>query len=71
MLWISDRDYHQNKKVMHHIFNEWPPKDNKVSCWLDNNDHRDDHTMSKIHLSISTPNASSHHDFFMTRNGTS
>nr|XP_027071552.1 growth-regulating factor 1-like [Coffea arabica] len=65
---LGDRDDHQNKRVMHRFFDEWPPKDNKDSCWLDNNDHHD-HKLSKIQLSISMPNASSHHDFFMTRNG--
>ncbi|XP_027176298.1 growth-regulating factor 5 [Coffea eugenioides] len=64
---LGDRDDHQNKRVMHRFFDEWPPKDNKDSCWLDNNDHHD-HKLSKIQLSISMPNASSHHDFFMTRN---
>ncbi|KAL3532681.1 hypothetical protein ACH5RR_006202 [Cinchona calisaya] len=59
----------QPKKVMHHFFDEWPPKDKHSSSWLDDDDTDDHHVQvsSKIQLSISMPNPSSH-DFFMTRN---
>ncbi|CAN4109992.1 unnamed protein product [Withania somnifera] len=55
---------HQPKKVMHHFFDEWPPKDNKDS-WLDSEDKFSG--LSKTQLSISIPNPS--HDFFVTTNG--
>lgn len=58
--YAMDREDRQPKKVMHHFIDEWPPKDNEDSCWLDNNDH--DHKLSKIQLSISMPNSSSHND---------
>lgn len=78
-------DHHQQpKKVMHHFFDEWPPKDK--DSWIDADDNDNDNNnnsniklgrnhqhhhqapASKIQLSISMPNTS--HDFFMTRNGT-
>lgn len=70
MLSTVDRD-DQPKKVMHHFFDEWPPKDK--DSWLETHDHdklSSHHHVpvsSKIQLSISMPNSS--HDFFMTRNG--
>lgn len=54
---------HQPKKVMHHFFDEWPPKDNKDS-WLDSEDKFSG--LSKTQLSISIPNPSQ--DFFITTN---
>ncbi|KAM3377220.1 growth-regulating factor 1-like isoform X1 [Capsicum galapagoense] len=54
---------HQPKKVMHHFFDEWPPKDNKDS-WLDSDDKF--LGLSKTQLSISIPNPSQ--DFFITTN---
>ncbi|KAG8376216.1 hypothetical protein BUALT_Bualt09G0040000 [Buddleja alternifolia] len=55
-------DEAQPKKVMHHFFDEWSPKDHKHS-WPD---HSEDSIMSshRTQLSISTPN--SMHDFFIT-----
>ncbi|XP_059634755.1 growth-regulating factor 1-like isoform X2 [Cornus florida] len=52
-------------KVMHHFFDEWPPK-NKGS-WLDSDDKLSKPSqVSTTQLSISIPNSS--HDFFITSN---
>lgn len=56
-----EKEDHQPKKVMHHFFDEWPPKDNKHS-WLDSDDK-----FSKTQLSISISNPSQ--DLFITTNG--
>ncbi|TMW86772.1 hypothetical protein EJD97_020902 [Solanum chilense] len=58
-----EKEDHQPKKVMHHFFDEWPPKDNKHS-WLDSDDKFSG--LSKTQLSISIPNPSQ--DLFITTN---
>lgn len=59
-----EKEDHQPKKVMHHFFDEWPPKDNKHS-WLDSDDKFSG--LSRTQLSISIPNPSQ--DLFITTNG--
>ncbi|KAA8534781.1 hypothetical protein F0562_029777 [Nyssa sinensis] len=62
-----ERDHDEvPQKVMHHFFDEWPPR-NKDS-WLDSDNKSSNHaTASSTQLSISIPNSS--HDFFTTHNG--